>query len=213
MKLIEIFDSPSRDEYNDNYIHYFINAPTITTIPGTNYVLKISTNDQSDTKYGIFDPLHNNLISYLSISVNNGVAIVGLPSTDPEYRKQGLMSFLYSYIVLKDGYQLLSDDRQTPEAKHLWLSCKRNHFFNIDVIDIQTGKRHPWKGDNEPWESQTDNIRLIAYRFTNEQYTLSEQYTCRYGSRADRRRLAMDNPELYGTNSYKMYTNPEDIAP
>lgn len=123
------------------------------------------------------------------------------------------MTFLYNYIIIKDGYQLMSDNQHTPEAKKLWKSCQRNHFFNIDVININTNERHPWNGDDEPWSNQSSEIRLIAYRFTNEQHVMMEQFVDIYSPRVIRRRLGMDNPELYGPNSYKIYTNPLEIAP
>lgn len=214
MKLNEIMSTDSRSEFNDNYIHYFANAPTVAKIPGTTYVLKIASDKSQDSlKYGIFDSTQTILISYLSVYLEAGnIAVVSLPSTANEYQGQGLMSYIYSHIVLKDGFLLMSDNQQTPEAKKLWKSCFRKHFFNINVIDTETGEQHRWVGDEEPWQSQQDNIRLIASRFTNEQIIISEKYTCRYGPRADRRRLAMDNPELYGPESYKIYSNPEEVA-
>lgn len=211
MKITEIVLTPSRDEYNENYIHRLIDASDIGRVPGTEYHFRRKVDSFGDILYGIFDGSGTKLISYLRIDVQPEYAVVGLPSTMPNYGKQGLMVFLYSYAVNKDGLNLMSDGRQTPEARDLWKSLFFHHFFNIDIINLKTGERTRWNGDTRPWGDTDEDIRLLAFKHTNEQVELREQYSCQRGVRAKRRRLGMDNPELYGPECYKIFANPKDI--
>ena len=196
MKLVEIMLSSPRDEMNDNYRHFFKNAPTLATLPG-GYLFKKVVDEFGDIRYGIFDRRGRVLISYLHLDIQRPYAIVSMPSTMSQFRGQGLMSYMYNYAVLKDNLTLMSDEQQTPEARNLWKSLHRNGLINIQLLDQKTNNTKPWNGDNEPWDGNNKQTsRLIASKPITE--SLSMPYTLTKGIRFERKQLGMDDMGLYG---------------
>ena len=53
MRLIEIMTTVLRGEYNENYIHHFINAPVVSEIKG--FILKKSIDRNETIRYGLFN--------------------------------------------------------------------------------------------------------------------------------------------------------------
>lgn len=197
MKLVEIMLNDPRDEYNDNYIHYFDGAGTLSLLPG-GYVFKKAVDDFGDVHYGIFDYKSTELLSYLHLTIEGKYAIVGLPSTAKEFRGQGLMSYMYNYAVLKDHLILMSDNSHTPDAKRLWKSLQSRHLYKISVIDLNTKETHEWDGSEEPWIGDKPNIRLVTEQYLKDEIALQESYTAKRGIRANRKRKGMDDMGLYG---------------
>lgn len=66
-------------------------------------------------------------------------------NTLPDYRRQGLATSLYSYIVNKKGIRLLSDDEQTQRGEDLWKGITKHFPERVKVIDVATGKQQKLK--------------------------------------------------------------------
>jgi GNAT superfamily N-acetyltransferase len=95
-----------------------------------------------------------------------------------EYRGKGLGSKLYDAIINHDNLILISDHKQTKDAKNLWTNFIKNKKYNICAIDINNIKKISavyWNDDTENIESslpiwhirmprnyKKQDIRLIA---------------------------------------------------
>lgn len=207
MKLDEIGITPPRDEYNDEFTHYFNNAEIVDIIHS--YQLKKHVDEWGDIMYGLFDPKTNLLISYLHLEKEPNYYRVGLPSTRPEYRRQGWATYLYDYAVLKDKLKIASDQNQTPEAKQLWKSLARNSRYKIFMFDLKTGKKIPYNGTNAPWAiKNVKNIILITEQHSSEELALFESWSCQRGVRAGRRKSGKWD-HLFGPGtSSALFWNP-----
>lgn len=156
MKLEEIWVNPPRDEYLDDRHHHFTAAADLTTIKGL--VLKRSEND-GDLFYGLFED--DALVGYVSLrKYADNIYQVGLSQIAPAFRGQGLGTFMYDYAVLNDKLTVISDNRQTPDAKKLWQRFRTNGHFIVKPFDLNT---------NQPVEATedqvygSDNLVWIAY--------------------------------------------------
>lgn len=185
---------------NASYIHYFSNAPVVALIH--NMVLKKAVDAYGDIRYGLFDPTHNILVSYLHLNKEPNFYQVGMPSTDPRYRRQGWATYLYDYAVLTDGLTIASDMSQTEEAKQLWLALIRNNRYEIFTLNVHTGEKLPYDPANSPWDRNNQkHTILITEQFSQELLEQIEQMSCKRGDRALRRKLGRDYLYGVGTSS------------
>lgn len=185
MKLEEIWVNPPRDEYLDDRNHYFDNATEVATIKGL--TLRRAEHD-SDYFYGLFNK-ESQLVGYVSLrKFDESKYSVGLSQVVNAYRGQGLGTFMYDYAILNDKLTVLSDTRQTPDAKKLWARFRSNGRFNVQPYDLTTNKivdvpeERVYSVDNLVWiaypTGKTINESLAEI---NAQYK-GERYVVWYGS-------------------------------
>lgn len=137
MTLEEIWVNPDRDEYLDSKYYPFMGANAVAKI--RNLILKKIINE-NDIYYGLFDE-KDQLVGYFKITrYNNQWYKVLLSQIAPAYKGQGYGTFLYTYCVLNDKTNLLSDDNLTPQSLKLWNSIRRSGQFIVKVFDKQTGE-------------------------------------------------------------------------
>ena len=193
--------SPNRDEYNTQYVHYFGDAPTVSTIHGLE--LKRVVDEYGDIMYGLFDPDKHLLISYLKLMKAPNYYQVSLPSTMPEFQGQGWMTYLYDYAVLTDKLTIASDVQQTPAAKNLWLSLVRNYRYQIYTYDTRTHHKQlfdPSKVD--PWDvTNRGHMILMTEWHTREIAESIELWKQNRGVRQERARMGVDHLFGPGTSS------------
>lgn len=201
MKLIEIFQSPSRNENVEQYAHHFPNnAPIVYTHTPTKYVMKRAVDGYGDIRYGVFNPETNQLISYAHFSKeDSGWYISSMPATSVEHQKQGWITLIFTYAVNHDHIRIMSDDQHTSEAKNMWRAFSLGGVFDVRVINTSTGEILQWTSENDPYlPHNADTHRLIAIPRTVESRHLCESWSSKRGVRADRKRLGIFDYGQYG---------------
>lgn len=201
MKLKEIHMSVPRDEFNENYIHYFNNTPIIYTHQPTGYKLKRSIDEFGDVRYGLFSQDENQLIAYAHFSKEDDHYVSSMPSTLSNYRKQGWMSLIFDFAINKDGLSVVSDGQQTPEARMFWRSLKSRGEFEVTPYNYDTHQELDWSPDNDPYnERNSQTHRFIARRYTIREQHIMESYApgSSRSIRAERRRLGIYDYGKYG---------------
>lgn len=76
-----------------------------------------------------------------------------------EYRGQGLGTKLYDAVIKRDGLMLMSDHKQTNEAKLLWMKFIKSKRYNIWAVDINNI-------DNNSvvyWDNDTDDVEAALH--------------------------------------------------
>lgn len=209
MKLIEILLVDPRDEYNENYMHYFIKSPIVHVFPNTGHLLKRDVDSYGDVRYGIFDNKQQVLISYLHLDKQGDWYVASMPSTMRQFRGQGLMTFLYAYAVTTDNLKVMSAVQQTPEAKNMWKSFASRGLFGVSLFDQQTQEVKPWTTEIDPWDrANVNRYRLVALPHTTEELALLERYSSQRGERAARRRMGINDYSQFGPGtSSDLYWN------
>jgi len=199
VKLTEIYKTSSRSEDISKFNQYITDAPIVGSI--RQMVLKKHIDQYGDIRYGLCDQDNmDKLIAFFHISKQpDNTFIATTPITDPQYQRQGWMKYLYNYAVLKDKLTLISDDNHTPEAAALWRALAQQGLYDIYMFNKKTKEKRPFNSGEDPWSIQNEkDWLLITEQLTQEDIVLQEQYSAKRGERAQRRKMGMDYPGLYG---------------
>lgn len=201
MKLNEIILNPPRDEYHDQYLHYFTNALNIATVRGN--ILRKAVDEFNDIHYGLFHGHNNDFIAYMELEKKHNFYQVKMISTLNDYRGQGWITYMFDYAVLNDKLTIASDTHQTPQAKEVWKSLARNGRYKIFILNTKTREKTPFEpNDDAPWDSKRETILITEqYSYTKEEIEEIKN--------EDIRRKQARNVVLYGpgTSDY-MFWNP-----
>ena len=90
-----------------------------------------------------FKPLAAMLLEYTTRYRGLGYGpfrIVKGVETLRSYRGKGIGKKLYSILVDDFKWVLMGDDEQYEGARNLWVSLSNNPGFNVDVVELATGK-------------------------------------------------------------------------
>lgn len=155
MKVEEIFVGPAREYPLSDKEDNFNDSESRATIRSVEGVLTLrSRKTESSTYYGLFDS-RDKLIAYLELeNIDNVYGQVLLSNVIIEYRGHGYGTLLYDFAVMNDNTLLLSDERQTPEAKKLWSNLRTEHKYPVVAFDMRTKEQAPEKTDAEVYNNE-----------------------------------------------------------
>lgn len=146
--------------YVDQYLHHFENSKEVATIK--NMILKKSVDQFGDIHYGLFDAT-GKIVSYQYLDKQDQFYVSSMPITRKEYQKQGWMTYIMDYAVLKDKLTVAGDTRQTPEAIKLWRALTRNARYRVFIYNKKTGEKNLFKSTGrKPWQGETEDTFLIT---------------------------------------------------
>jgi hypothetical protein len=188
MHINEIITNPPRDEYIDNYVYAFDNAPIVAKIKDLN-LKKID--EPSEIQYGFFDD-KNRLVGYMSLYYHgDNIWVVSLVQLAQAYKGMGYGTLLYDYAVMNDKLKIMSDATNTGGVHgsvHLWKRLKSNNRYEIVGYDIENKKIVPDATDEDVYNQKT-NMRWLALPTKNSinetisaiQSTMKNRYLVWYG--------------------------------
>ena len=162
MHIHEIYINPSREEYPENYLHYFVNVSHQETL-STGLTMKVSTGD-SMIHIGIFDK--DAIVSYVGLHQAGIYNQVDMQCTINKYRGQGYIRKCIEYAITHFS-PVISDVGQTTEAKETWMALiQRPHLHGYYWLNLETQKKEPIKWGHDgptpnPWDD-TDSVVILA---------------------------------------------------
>lgn len=199
MKIDEIFTTADRDENNENFMHYFINAPLAYVHTPSGYKLKRYMGEHGDVKYGLFTSDEKTLISYASFVKDGEWYISSMPSTIPEYRKQGWMSLIFDFAINEDGLRIMSDDQQRPKAQEFWKSIASRGEFDVHPYNTITQQSLDRSSENDPYLPKNQAThRWVATPTSLKDKHIRESFGGGRGEMAAYRRLGVYDYAKYG---------------
>jgi hypothetical protein len=117
MKINEILINPSRENYMEKYYQFFKNSIKTPAFKNLEFAEHIDIINEKHY-LGLFDK--DELISYLEVEIRELILWqINYTQTDIKFRGQGCFRYLLTKAVITHD-EILSDDRQTNEAKSAW---------------------------------------------------------------------------------------------
>lgn len=78
----------------------------------------------------------SNIMKYKNVINIDGV----FTAEDIEFRRKGIATFMYIYLVNQMKYTILGDLEQYTGARRLWTGLSRIKSMKVDIIDLSTSK-------------------------------------------------------------------------
>lgn len=109
------------------------------------YLLGFWTTEEVDTKIGIekkdvFQAIFALQISKKELSLKQYKNVINIDGVftaeDIEFRRKGISTFMYQYLVNKLHYTILGDLEQYFGARKLWTGLSKIKSMQVDVIDL-----------------------------------------------------------------------------
>ena len=112
------------------------------------YLLGFWTTEDVDTKVGteqkdVFQTIFalqiskkNNVLKYQNVINIDGI----FTAEDIEFRRKGISTFMYQYLVNKLHFTILGDLDQFFGARKLWVGLSKIKSMQVDVIDLKENK-------------------------------------------------------------------------
>ncbi len=112
------------------------------------YLLGYWTKEEVDTKIGIEEKDVFRVIFAIQISkrtpfleYKNVVNIDGVfTAEDIEFRRKGIATFMYLYLVNEMKFTILGDLEQYFGARKLWTGLSKIKSFQVDIVDLKKNK-------------------------------------------------------------------------
>ena len=175
MRINEITQQEMREEYPQHFLYCFdknivdqhqLPYHTHKLQSTQRWLLKLSENVE-ESHIGIFD--QDKIVAYVYLQHYRDGRQVGLTTTDPQYRGQGIIRYAIEYATNRYK-KVYSDFRQTADARAVWTALIRNPnnsaYYCFDVTDQTTTLIRYDKNNHtmspDPWELDNDDIIVLA---------------------------------------------------
>ena len=149
------------------------------------YLLGFWTQEEIETKLGIeykvvFQSIfaiqvskHKDFLNYKNIINIDGV----FTAEDIEFRRKGISTFMYQYLVNTLKYTILGDLEQFFGARKLWVGLSKIKSMQVDVIDLNKNKMIIEDAILVHGEKDEEFDRRIWDSESSESY-ISKNYRC-----------------------------------
>ena len=113
------------------------------------YLLGFWTTEEVDTKIGIekkdvFKAIYAMQVSKRNLSISKYKNVINIDGVftaeDIEFRRKGIATFMYQYLVNKMNFTILGDLEQFFGARKLWTGLSKIKSMQVDVIDLNTNE-------------------------------------------------------------------------
>ncbi|CAB4122416.1 NAT_SF domain containing protein [uncultured Caudovirales phage] len=161
MRIREIYTNPSRDEYPENYHHYFVNV-NHQELLRTGLTLKVAKENES-THIGVFHD--DDIVSYVGLHKEGPYNQIDMQCSRREYRGQGYIRKCIEYAI-NHFAPVISDVGQTQDAQQVWMALiQRPNILDYFWLNLDTNQQVPIKWGNgptpNPWD-ETDEVVILA---------------------------------------------------